>query len=114
MFKIEIDRLGASAGTMVFEINWKHAALAASVLVLAACGGGGSGITGGNSNNTAPAADAGADQTVDERHLFGMSATFADYNVDGRVDIHDLTILAANFGATEPQPWPGTPGSFPT
>ena len=29
---------------------------------------------------------------VDERHLFGMSATFGDYNLDGRLDFISWTI----------------------
>lgn len=35
------------------------------------------------------------DQWVDERHLFGMSATFGDYNLDGRLDFY-----VAGMGST--------------
>lgn len=67
---------------MIAEFNWKNACLAASVLALSACGGGGggSGNTGG-SNNTAPTADAGADQVVNEQSnatLDGSASSDAD------------------------------------
>jgi len=53
---------------MKSDFTYKSAAIAAAVLFLSACGGGGSDTSdGGGTSNTAPVANAGVDQPVDEQ-----------------------------------------------
>ncbi len=57
---------------MIQKSHSRNALLLASLLALAACGGGSSGGTGGSSN-TAPTANAGNDQSVDEQTTVALN-----------------------------------------
>jgi len=67
---------------MIAECTWKHVLLASSLLTFAACGGGGSGDSGGTTTNSAPTANAGADQSVDEQTTVTLDGS-ASGDADG-------------------------------
>ena len=67
---------------MIAGFNWKHALLVLSTLAFTACGGGGGSGSSGGGSNTAPTANAGADQTVDEQTTVALDGT-ASSDADG-------------------------------
>ena len=85
MFPFIIDRYnriqlaGSTSRRMLSDFTPKNALFAVSLLALVACGGGGGGgggaATGGGATNSAPIANAGADQTVLQRSRVTLDGT---------------------------------------